>query len=107
MSTIPGEPVPDGLLRTLKALADRTRLKILRYLYKEELGPTELSRRLDLRGPTIIHHLRELRLAGLVILTLRGQEKHYRARLEALDTTNLDLKGFIANLFEEKDSPRK
>jgi DNA-binding transcriptional ArsR family regulator len=107
MSTIPGEPVPDGLLRTLKALADPTRLKILRYLYKEELGPTELSRRLDLRGPTIIHHLRQLRLAGLVILTLRGQEKRYRARLEALDSTNADLKGFIANLFEDKDPPRK
>jgi DNA-binding transcriptional ArsR family regulator len=105
MSTIPGEPVPDGLLRTLKALADPTRLKILRYLYKEELEPSELSRRLDLRGPTIIHHLRELRLAGLVILTLRGQEKHYRARLEALDSTNKDLKGFIANLSEEKESP--
>ena len=107
MSTIPGEPVPDGLLRTLKALADPTRLKILRYLYKEELGPTELSRRLDLRGPTIIHHLRELRLAGLVILTLRGQEKHYRARLEALDSAHMDLKGFISSLSEGKDSPQK
>jgi DNA-binding transcriptional ArsR family regulator len=96
-SAIPGEPVPDGLLRTLKALADPTRLKILRILYQEELGPTELSRRLDLRGPTIIHHLQELRLAGLVILTLRGQEKRYRARLEALDSTNADLKGFITN----------
>jgi DNA-binding transcriptional ArsR family regulator len=106
MSTIPGEPVPDGLLRMLKALADPTRLKILRYLYKEELGPTELSRRLDLRGPTIIHHLRELRLAGLVILTLRGQEKRYRARLEALDSANTDLKGFIANISEDKDSPQ-
>ncbi len=106
MSTIPGEPVPDGLLRMLKALADPTRLKILRILYKEELGPTELSRRLDLRGPTIIHHLRELRLAGLVILTLRGQEKHYRARLEALDTAHLDLKGFITNISEDKEDPR-
>jgi DNA-binding transcriptional ArsR family regulator len=107
MSTIPGEPVPDGLLRTLKALADPTRLKILRYLYQEELGPSELSRRLDLRGPTIIHHLRELRLAGLVILTLQGQEKRYRARLEALDSTNIDLKGFIANLSKEEHSLRK
>jgi len=107
MSTIPGEPVPDGLLRMLKALADPTRLRILRYLYKEELGPTELSRRLDLRGPTIIHHLRELRLAGLVILTLRGQEKRYRARLEALDTANEDLKGFIASIAEDKDLLRK
>lgn len=105
MSTIPGEPVPDSLLRTLKALADPTRLKILRYLYKEELGPTELSRRLDLRGPTIIHHLRALRMAGLVILTLRGQEKRYRARLEALDSAHLDLKEFIASLEVEKDSP--
>jgi DNA-binding transcriptional ArsR family regulator len=106
MSTIPGEPVPDGLLRMLKALADPTRLKILRILNQEELGPTELSRRLDLRGPTIIHHLRELRLAGLVILTLRGQEKHYRARLEALDTAHLDLKGFITNISEDKEDPR-
>jgi DNA-binding transcriptional ArsR family regulator len=107
MSAIPGEPVPDGLLRTLKALADPTRLKILRYLYEEELGPSELSRRLDLRGPTIIHHLRELRLAGLVILTLRGQEKRYRARLEALDSTNIDLKGFITNLSKDEPFPLK
>ena len=107
MSTIPGEPVPDGLLRTLKALADPTRLKILRYLYKEELGPSELSRRLDLRGPTIIHHLRELRLAGLVNLTIRGQEKRYRARLEALDSTNIDLKGFIADFPDDEHSSGK
>ena len=106
-SAIPGEPVPDGLLRTLKALADPTRLKIMRYLYQEELGPSELARRLDLRGPTIIHHLRVLRLTGLVILTLRGQEKRYRARLEALDSTTIDLKGFITNLSDEEHPPLK
>jgi len=31
MSVIPGELVPDGLLRALKALADPTRLKIISY----------------------------------------------------------------------------
>ena len=97
MSAIPGEQVPDGLLRTLKALADPTRLKILRMLYQEELGPAELARRLDLRVPTIIHHMKELRLAGLVNLTVRGQEKRYRARLEAFDDTNADMKRFIMN----------
>jgi len=102
MSAIPGEQVPDGLVRALKALADPTRLKILRYLYQEELGPTELARRLDLRGPTIIHHLRELRLAGLVNLTLQGQEKRYKARLEALDYTNTDLKEFITKIVEDE-----
>ena len=95
MSAIPGELVPDGLLITLKALADPTRLKILSYLSKEELTPSELSRRLNLRAPTVVHHLKELRLSGLVNLTLRGQEKYYRARLEALDSIHTDLKRFL------------
>jgi DNA-binding transcriptional ArsR family regulator len=97
MSAIPGELVPDGLLISLKALADPTRLKILCYLNQEELTPSELSRRLNLRAPTVTHHLKELRLAGLVNLTLRGQEKLYRARLEALDAMQVDLKGFFKN----------
>ncbi len=97
MSAIPGELVPDGLLIMLKALADPTRLKILNYLSKEELTPSELSRRLNLRAPTVTHHLKELRLSGLVNLTLRGQEKFYRARLEALDSLHDDLKRFLTN----------
>ena len=97
MSAIPGELVPDGLLIMLKALADPTRLKILNYLSKEELTPSELSRRLNLRAPTMTHHLKELRLSGLVNLTLRGQEKLYRARLEALDSIQTDLKQFLTN----------
>ena len=105
MSAIPGEQVPDGLLRTLKALAEPTRLKILRMLYREELGPAELARRLDLRVPTIIHHLKVLRLAGLVNLTIRGQDKRYRARLEAFDDTNADMKRFITTASLEEPEP--
>jgi len=95
MSAIPGELVPDGLLIALKALADPTRLKILRYLSEQELTPSELSRRLNLRAPTVTHHLKELRLAGLVNVTFRGQEKLYRARLGALDSIHVDLKAFL------------
>jgi DNA-binding transcriptional ArsR family regulator len=95
MSAIPGELVPDGLLIALKALADPTRLRILRYLVEQELTPSELARRLNLRAPTVTHHLKELRLAGLINLTLRGQEKLYRARLGALDSIHADLKGFL------------
>ncbi len=101
MSAIPGELIPDGLLITLKALADPTRLKILRYLSLEELTPSELSRRLNLRAPTVTHHLKELRLSGLVNLTLRGQERLYRARLEALDSIHTNLKEFLTNIPEE------
>ncbi len=95
MSAIPGELVPDGLLIALKALADPTRLRILHYISQEELTPSELSRRLNLRAPTVTHHLKELRLAGLINVTYHGQEKLYRARLGALDTIHTDLKGFL------------
>lgn len=95
MSAIPGELVPDGLLRALKALADPTRLKILNYLANESLTPSQIARRLNLRAPTVTHHLAELRLSGLVHLTLRGQEKIYRARREALQSTFSALEHFL------------
>jgi DNA-binding transcriptional ArsR family regulator len=84
-SVVPGEQVPDALLRGLKALADPTRLKILRYLAVEPRVPAELARRLRLRAPTVIHHLKELRLAGLVHITVMpDEEKRYAPRKEAI-----------------------
>ncbi len=97
MSAIPGEMVPDDLVRVLKATADPTRLKILYYLSREELTPSELARRLHLRAPTITHHLNELRLAGLVNLTLSGQERRYSIRREALDANLSNLGAFLDN----------
>jgi len=85
VSLVPGEVVPDALLRTLKAIADPTRLRILRYLIHEQLVPAELSRRLRLRAPTVTHHLRSLRLAGLVHIDVTPKaEGKYAARLEAI-----------------------
>jgi DNA-binding transcriptional ArsR family regulator len=82
-SLIPGEVVPDALYQALKALADPTRLRILRYLTDEPLTPAELARRLRLRAPTVIHHLDALRLARLVIVTLDAEGKRYTVRPDA------------------------
>jgi DNA-binding transcriptional ArsR family regulator len=95
MSAIPGESLPDGLVRSLKALADPTRLKILYYLSHESLTPTELARRLQLRAPTVIHHLNELRLASMVELAIRHDEKRYAIRKQALDSTFENLSAFL------------
>jgi len=95
MSTLPGELVPEGLLRSLKALADPTRLTILYYISQEDVTPSQLARRLHLRAPTVTHHLNELRLAGLVNLTFRGQEKLYRARPEAIAAAYDRLQEFL------------
>jgi len=94
-SVVPGETLPDGLVRSLKALADPTRLKILYYLSHEDLTPSELARRLHLRAPTVTHHLSELRLASLVNVIVDGQEKKYTARHEALQATFTNLQNFL------------
>ncbi|HEY3474626.1 MAG TPA: metalloregulator ArsR/SmtB family transcription factor [Anaerolineales bacterium] len=95
MSAIPGESLPDGLVRSLKALADPTRLKILFYLSQESLSPSELARRLHLRAPTVTHHLSELRLASLVELTVKHDEKRYAIRRQGLESTFGNLMAFL------------
>lgn len=95
MSVIPGEIVPDALVRALKALADPTRLKIMRYLISENLTPSEIARRLQLRPPTVTHHLKELRLAGLVEFSLLHEENRYTARKQALDAVYENLNAFL------------
>ena len=95
-SLVPGEVVPDALLRGLKALAEPTRLKIIRYLSQEPLSPAQLSRRLRLRPPTVVHHLEVLRLAGLVRLNLEiPGERKYAARREGLGDTFNNITEFL------------
>jgi DNA-binding transcriptional ArsR family regulator len=104
-SLVPGEMVPDALLRALKALSDPTRLRILHYLAQESLTPAQLSRRLRLRAPTVTHHLRTLRLAGLVQLTLgEGKDaRQYATRYEAVAATCDALKGFLGKSEAHQD----
>jgi DNA-binding transcriptional ArsR family regulator len=95
-SLIPGEVIPDHMLKSLKALADPTRLSIMRYLCQESLTPSQLSRLLRLRMPTVLHHLRALRLAGLVRLSLEdGDEKRYAVRTEEIGETFSAVKKFL------------
>ena len=96
MSIIPGDIVPDALLRGMKALADSTRLRILRYLAQEPQTASELSRILRLRPPTVNHHLKQLRLAGMVqvFLSTSGERK-FSARYEGFDDTQDLLSQFV------------
>jgi len=85
-SVAPGAETPDPLINALKSLADPTRLRILRHLSGEPLTPTQLSRLLRLRPPTVLHHLHMLRLAGLVAIRVSETgEKRYAARAETIN----------------------
>jgi DNA-binding transcriptional ArsR family regulator len=94
-SIVPGAAPPPQLVGALKALADPTRLRILHFLAEQAISSSELARLLRLRLPTVIHHLRLLRLAGLVQITVGETEKRYAARLEILDGIQSTLRNFI------------
>ncbi len=82
----PGETLPQDLVDTMKAIADPSRLRILRYLSSGPQTPSQLARRLRLRPPTVIHHLNALRLVGLVEITLPAEgERGYELRREAVN----------------------
>jgi ArsR family transcriptional regulator len=71
----------DALVLAFRALGDPTRLEILRLL-AEQAGPVcvcDLVERFDLAQPTISHHLRLLREAGLVEASKRGIWAFYEA----------------------------
>jgi ArsR family transcriptional regulator len=81
----------DLTLRRLEAvfsgLADRTRLKILKLLAKEELCACEVMAALDLTQPTASHHLGILERSGLVASRREGKWVFYRiadAKVESL-----------------------
>jgi biotin operon repressor len=60
------QPNDEQLLTFFKALADANRLKIVGLLSQREYSGEELAALLNLRPPTISHHLKLLSEAGLV-----------------------------------------
>src|SRR5712672_1444869 len=71
-----------GQARLLKALADPTRLRILSLLsrYEGEVCVFEIVESFTLEQPTISHHLRILRDAGLVDCRKKGLWAYYYVR---------------------------
>lgn len=71
----------------LKALADPVRLRLLSLIGAHEGGEAcvcDLTAGFDLTGPTISHHLKVLREAGLISSQRRGTWIYYRVVPAAL-----------------------
>src|SRR3974390_156931 len=67
-----------SILKTLRAAADPTRLRILLVLEAEELSVAELQEILTLGQSTISSHLAQLKQAGLVGDRKAGKSSLYR-----------------------------
>ncbi|SRR5258708_14653607 len=81
--------------RLLKALADPTRLRILSLLsrYEGEVCVCEIVESFTLEQPTISHHLRIMRDAGLVDCRKKGLWAYYYVRREALSSAQEIISG--------------
>jgi ArsR family transcriptional regulator len=73
------EPDRERLLATFKALADGTRLDVFRLIaaQAEPICACDVVDRFDVSQPTIAHHLKVLRQAGLITSTKRGIWAYY------------------------------
>jgi DNA-binding transcriptional ArsR family regulator len=99
----PGESVPDNAMLVLRALSDPTRLRLLRLLAVEPRSPQALARELKLSLPTVSHHMRELRVAGLIRFEAqmgdkekeRGRENRYTVRWQSAERAFGELGRFV------------
>ena len=86
----PDRPLSDDLAaawsRRFKALADPTRVNLVAMLAGApgSLCVCELEAAFDLSQPTISHHLKLLREAGIVSSSRRGSNVHYTLDADAL-----------------------
>jgi ArsR family transcriptional regulator, arsenate/arsenite/antimonite-responsive transcriptional repressor len=83
-----------------KAVADPYRLRMLATLARaaEEVCVCDFTDALPLNQPTVSHHLRILREAGLVVCERRGTWVYYRLAPDALDR----IRAAVGNVFEQK-----
>ncbi|MDE3229733.1 MAG: metalloregulator ArsR/SmtB family transcription factor, partial [Chloroflexota bacterium] len=73
------------LLDALKGLADLSRLRILGALATQERTVEELADLLELKAPTVSHHLARLRALGLVETRAAGVTRWNRLRADGLE----------------------
>jgi len=87
------------ILSFFKALSDESRLKIVGAVASGERSVDELANLLDLRAPTVSHHLAKLKEIGLITMRSEGTTHLYQLNAQvlralskqvlALDTINM------------------
>ncbi|AYC30411.1 ArsR/SmtB family transcription factor [Paenisporosarcina cavernae] len=87
--------------QVLKALADTTRLKIVKYLSTSELCVCELTELLHMSQPAVSQHMKKLKDAGLV-----KERKQGRWTIWQLEEMH-DEKAFILQLIHELPTPER
>jgi predicted transcriptional regulator len=86
-----GEERIHSVVRFFKVLADESRLRLLGILATRECSVEELAALLELRAPTVSHHLARLKDLGLVAMRADGNTHLYHLECDALRTLSKDV----------------
>jgi DNA-binding transcriptional ArsR family regulator len=78
------------LLRFFKALGNESRLKILGILANQECSVEELATLLNIKEPTVSHHLARLKRLNLVTMETDGNTHYYSLNPDGLQAINKD-----------------
>ena len=81
----------DTLLQFFKVLGNESRLKIMGLLANDERSVGELAVLLELREPTVSHHLAVMKELGLVDVRADGNVRFYILNTNFLDGMNKDI----------------
>lgn len=86
----------ETLAQRFKAMGDPTRLAILGMLREcdDSLCACEIECCFQLSQPTISHHLRQLKEAGLVEAERRGTWMHFRIASDGIEAIERFVRGF-------------
>jgi len=88
---------PHYMVEVFKALGDERRLRILGVLAEGDAGLRDIAERIDLAKSTAHHHLRVLRSAGLVRITIGEDDKRYGLRRDSVPEVSRLLESFLAS----------
>jgi len=94
------------LLQFFKVLADESRLKIVGILANQECSVEELAALMQLKEPTVSHHLAKLKEVNLVTMRPDGNSRLYQLDSEALEKISKEIftPQKIASLIEHIDT---
>ena len=81
----------DTLLSFFKVLANENRLKIVGILSHTECSVEDLAARLQLKEPTVSHHLNKLKELNLVAMRSQGNTHFYQLNVDTLSDLNKSL----------------
>lgn len=93
----------NALLNFFKVLGNETRLKMLGHLANSELSVGELAELLEVKEPTVSHHLSLMKELGLVAMRAEGNVRIYWLETAALQAINKDVfsQANLANLVDD------